>query len=64
MSLVRSLRDNLKSLGKIVEFYCEDLFFVVGFVEEIEMIETEDDARQKRPATKKRTMDVLESTVS
>ena len=49
MSLVRSLRDNLKSLG---------------FVEEIEMIETEDDSKQKRPSPKKRTIDVLESTVS
>jgi hypothetical protein len=49
MSLVRSLRDNLKSLG---------------FVEEIEMIETEDDSKQKRPTPKKRTIDVLESTVS
>ena len=48
MSLVRSLRDNLKSLG---------------FVEEIEMIETEDEAKQKRPTTKKRAADVLESTV-
>ena len=39
----------------------------IGFVEEIEMIETnepEDDTRQKRPVAKKRTMDVLESTVS
>ncbi|CAF1337506.1 unnamed protein product, partial [Adineta steineri] len=52
ISLVRSLRDNLKSLG---------------FVEEIEMIETaegDDDTRQKRPATKKRTVDVLESSMS
>ncbi|CAF1678200.1 unnamed protein product, partial [Adineta ricciae] len=49
MSLVRSLRDNLKALG---------------FVEEIEMIETpepEDEARPKRPASKKRTMEVSES---
>ncbi|CAF3702655.1 unnamed protein product, partial [Rotaria sordida] len=51
MSLVRALRDNLKSLG---------------FVEEIEMVETtetEDDTRQKRSTVKKRTMDVLESTI-
>jgi hypothetical protein len=36
----------------------------IGFVEEIEMIETEDETKQKRPTTtKKRTIDVLESTV-
>ncbi len=36
----------------------------IGFVEEIEMIETEDESKPKRPATtKKRTVDVLESTV-
>jgi hypothetical protein len=27
------------------------------------MIETEDETKQKRPITKKRTMDVLETTV-
>jgi hypothetical protein len=36
----------------------------IGFVEEIEMIETEDETKQKRLSpTKKRTIDVLESTV-
>ena len=46
---------------KTTESFCQ------GFVEEIEMIETteaEDEARPKRLASKKRTMDVSESAVS
>jgi hypothetical protein len=68
MSLVRSLRDNLKSLGKSRLFIGRLIsFFQIGFVEEIEMIETveaDDETRQKRPTAKKRSMDVLESTVN
>ena len=68
MSLVRSLRDNLKSLGKSNysrKFYSFVFVNRIGFVEEIEMIETEDESKPKRPTTttKKRTVDVLESTV-
>ena len=43
------------------------IFTKKGFVEEIETIETSetiDDTRQKRSIPKKRTMDVLESTVN
>jgi len=69
MSLVRSLRDNLKSLGnneteKEFVGFCFVFFSHLGFVEEVEMIETEDESKQKQPRspTKKRTTDVLEST--
>lgn len=44
------------------------IYFKIGFVEEIEMIETaepeEDTTRQKRSTAKKRSMDVLESAVN